>query len=55
LVRVDDSTRRYQELLEKGIVVRNPSNNMNCENTLRISVGLPEENDRLIEALSSLS
>ena len=55
LIRVDDSGLRYQQLIDCGIVVRNPSKNLNCENTLRISVGLPEENNRLIDALKSLS
>lgn len=55
LIRVDDSTLRYQQLIDIGIVVRNPSKNLNCENTLRITVGLPEENTQLIEALLSLS
>ncbi|MDG1761892.1 MAG: histidinol-phosphate transaminase [Flavobacteriaceae bacterium] len=55
LVRLDDSSHRHQQLLENGIVVRNPSKNLNCENTLRISVGLPEENNHLIEVLSNLS
>jgi histidinol-phosphate aminotransferase len=55
LIRVDDSSLRYQQLIDCGIVVRNPSKNLNCENTLRISVGLPEENNRLIDALKSLS
>ena len=55
LIRVDDSSLRYQQLIDCGIVVRNPSKNLNCENTLRISVGLPEENNRFIDALKSLS
>jgi len=55
LIRLDDSNLRYQQLIENGIVVRNPSKNLNCENTLRISIGLPEENDRLIEVLKRLS
>jgi histidinol-phosphate aminotransferase len=55
MVRLDNSNLRYHQLLENGIVVRNPSKNLNCENTLRISVGLPEENNRLIEVLQSLS
>ena len=54
LVRVDDSTLRYQQLLDSGIVVRNPSKNTACENTLRISVGLAEENNALIRALRTL-
>ena len=55
LIRVDDSGLRYQQLIDCGIVVRNPSKNLNCENTLRISVGLPEENNHLIDTLKSLS
>ena len=55
MIRVDDSSIRYKQLLENGIVVRNSSKNLNCENTLRISVGLPQENNRLIEVLASLS
>ena len=54
-IRVDDSSLCYQQLIDFGIVVRDPSENLNCENTLRISVGLPEENNRLIDALKSLS
>ena len=55
LIRVDDSDLRYKQLIDCGIVVRDASKNLNCENTLRISVGLPEENNRLIDALKSLS
>lgn len=55
LVRVDDSSLRYQQLLDHGIVVRNPSKNAACENTLRISVGLEEENNALISALRTMN
>lgn len=51
LIEVDDSAYRYQQLIEKGIVVRNPSKNYNCENTLRITVGKFDENNALISAL----
>jgi len=54
LIRVDDSSHRYKQLIPKGIVVRNSSKNVGCENTLRISVGTPEENNILIEVLSTL-
>ncbi len=54
LLKVDDSSMRYKHLIEKGIVVRNPSKNYNCKNTLRISVGTPDENNSLIKALHSL-
>lgn len=51
LVRVDDASRRYGELLRMGIVVRNRSNQHGCENTLRFTVGTPEENEKLLETL----
>ena len=54
LIRVDDSSRRYQELIDRGIVVRNPSRNHNCENTLRITIGTFEENNALISALRTM-
>lgn len=54
LVEVDDANKRYEELIAKGIVVRNRSNQMHCENCLRFTVGTPEENKELINALKSL-
>lgn len=54
LVRVDDADKRYSQLLKKGVVVRNRSNQVRCENTLRLSVGTPEENTKLINALKEL-
>ena len=54
LIKVDDSNLRYQQLIDNGIVVRNSSKNLNCENTLRITVGLSEENTRLIDVLNNI-
>ena len=54
LIKVDDSQFRYQQLIGKGIVVRNPSKNHNCENTLRITVGAFDENNALISALRTM-
>ena len=54
LARVDDAGSRYDALLKKGIVVRNRSNQPLCANTLRFTVGTPDENDKLIQALKSL-
>lgn len=55
LVKVDDADKRYQQLLDKGIVVRNRSTQPLCEDTLRLTVGTQEENKKLIEALRSLN
>jgi histidinol-phosphate aminotransferase len=54
LAKVDDATLRYNQLLKKGIVVRNRTTQPLCENTLRFTVGTPEENKKLIIALKSL-
>lgn len=54
LAKVDDASKRYNQLLEKGIVVRNRTTQPLCENTLRFTIGTPEENTLLITALKSL-
>ncbi len=54
LVKVDDAPKRYAQLIEKGIVVRNRSSQPLCENTLRLTIGTEVENKKLIETLKSL-
>ena len=54
LVKIENATKRYQELIEAGIVVRNRSTVMLCEDCLRITIGTPEENKALVEALQKL-
>ena len=54
LVKVDDATKRYNQLLKKGIVIRNRTNQPLCENCLRLTVGTKEENKKLINALKNI-
>ncbi|NQY07312.1 MAG: histidinol-phosphate transaminase [Flavobacteriaceae bacterium] len=54
LIKVDNATRRYDQLIKRGIVVRNRSNQPLCENCLRITVGSEEENNLLIKTLKEL-
>lgn len=54
LAKVDDANKRYQQLLEQKVVVRNRSTQPLCENTLRFTVGTPEENKTLIAILKQL-
>ncbi len=54
LIEVDDANRRYEQLLQEGIVVRNRTNEISCENCLRITVGTQKENEKLIKALKKL-
>ena len=51
LIKVDDAVKRYNQLIERGIVVRNRSNQPLCENCLRISIGTKDENENLIQSL----
>jgi len=54
LIKVDDANKRYDELIAKGIVIRNRTTQPLCENTLRLTIGTEEENKKLMEALASL-
>lgn len=54
LAKVDDADKRYQQLLQKKVVVRNRSNQPLCHNTLRFTVGTPDENKKLIAILKEL-
>ena len=55
LMKVDNAILRYHQLIEKGIVVRNRTNELHCENCLRISIGTPKENIKLVQALLNLN
>lgn len=55
LCKVDDAVRRYNELIGKGVVVRNRSSQVLCENTLRLTVGTSQENRLLIDTLREIS
>ena len=55
LIQVDDATKRYQQLLSNGIVIRNRSKEPLCENCLRITVGTASENKELIKILKEIN
>ena len=55
LVKVDNATERYNQLLKKGIVVRNRTTQPLCENSLRFTVGAKEENNKLIQILKEIA
>lgn len=54
LVKVNDAVQTYQYLLNKGIITRDRSKVSLCENCLRITIGTPEENKKLLKALSEV-
>ena len=51
LVRVQDANDLYDFLLKRKVIVRNRSKEYLCENCLRLTIGTPEENEKLIEGL----
>ena len=51
LVEVDDADALYSHLIADGIIVRNRNSVRGCKGCLRITVGLPEENDKLLKSL----
>ena len=53
LVRFDNTDEVYGRLLAGGVIVRNRSKVPGCEGCLRITVGTPAENDRLLRLLAS--
>jgi len=54
LIKVDDAAKRYKQLIEYGVVIRNRTNEPLCENCLRISVGISEENEKLLRTLKEI-
>ena len=54
LIKVDDANKRYDQLIAKGIVIRNRTKQMLCDNCLRLTIGTSEENKRLIDTLKTL-
>src|SRR5690606_11086295 len=54
LVRFDDGARCCRSLAERGIVVRDVGRHPALRDCLRITVGSPQENDRLLAALAAI-
>jgi histidinol-phosphate aminotransferase len=53
LVKVSAPADIYQYLLQNGVIVRNRSKVSGCEGCLRITVGTPQENSKLLSLLSA--
>ncbi|HEY5747967.1 MAG TPA: histidinol-phosphate transaminase [Chryseolinea sp.] len=51
LAKVKDAHGAYEYLMNQGIIVRDRSRVALCYNCLRITIGTPEENQRLLAAL----
>jgi histidinol-phosphate aminotransferase len=53
LVKMKNARKVYNHLVEKRVIVRDRSNVILCEDSLRITVGSPEENGTLLRQLSA--
>ena len=51
LVKVKNPRQLYEFLVTQKIIVRDRSNNELCQGCIRITIGTPEENTKLNEAL----
>lgn len=51
LAKMKDARQLYEFLVERGIIVRDRSKVELCQGALRITVGIPEENQQLMEAI----
>lgn len=54
LVRVEEPRHVYNELIKAGIIVRDRSRIAGCEGCLRVTIGTPQENTKLIKILKTL-
>lgn len=52
LVKIKDASKVYDFLLSKGIVVRDRSRVILCEDCLRITIGTEKENTELVDAMA---
>lgn len=55
LVKVRNAKEVYQKLIRAGIVVRDRSSVILCDDCLRITIGTPEENQKLLSALNAIN
>lgn len=53
LVAMQDANKIFSHLTDQGIIVRNRSQVILCENSLRITIGTPKENQQLLTALKA--
>lgn len=54
LVQMDNAKVVYDRLINANIIVRDRSGVIHCDNCLRITIGTPQENKRLLDTLKQL-
>jgi histidinol-phosphate aminotransferase len=51
LFKVDNADEVYNNLIQKGVIIRNRSNQKNLEGCLRVTVGTHDQNQKFIKEL----
>ncbi|HPR62217.1 MAG TPA: histidinol-phosphate transaminase, partial [Prolixibacteraceae bacterium] len=54
LVKMDGARKKFEHLMNEGVIVRDRSKIALCEDSLRITVGSPEENGELLKKISNI-
>lgn len=54
LVRVENALEVYRKLADQGVIVRYRGDQLHCENGLRITIGIEQENNALLGALRKI-
>ena len=54
LVKVRDADAAYEHLVRRGIIVRNRNRVLQCAGCLRITIGLPQEKEKMLQSLAEL-
>lgn len=55
LAVVDDAYRVYKTMADRGVVIRYRGDQPHCEHGLRITIGTPDENDRMLALLQEVT
>lgn len=53
LIKVEDADALYDYLISNGVIVRNRSSLPGCASTLRVTIGTPAENERIIALIKN--
>lgn len=54
LFKIKNAKQVYQKLAEKGVIVRYRGNEPHCEDCLRVTIGMPDENVRFLKTLKEV-
>lgn len=54
LFKIKNAYEIYQKLADKGIIIRYRGNEFHCEDCLRVTIGMPDENIRFLKTLKEI-